>query len=109
MWANYADYLSSDHWKRTRDAARERVGNRCQKCGSDFRLCVHHETYVRRGRELPSDLTVLCKVCHKQVHGLAEEALYQLESRWSTTVQDDEEQQEEPEPNDMFWWDPRHP
>ena len=35
---------------------------------SSRRLNVHHGTYVRRGRELDSDLFLLCESCHKAVH-----------------------------------------
>lgn len=64
----YVDYLRSDHWKRTRKDALERVNYRCQLCNKEGSLHVHHRTYERRGEERPEDLTVLCADCHKMFH-----------------------------------------
>lgn len=65
----YKDYLNSDHWKNTRDAALTRAGNQCQNCGETRGLQVHHKTYARRGKEKPGDLQVLCDHCHQKAHG----------------------------------------
>ena len=64
------EYLVSPHWLATRAAALERAGNRCQVCNSAVRLEVHHRTYENLGRELPADLTVLCRACHGLFHGV---------------------------------------
>lgn len=59
------EYLQSDHWKRTREAALQRADHRCQVCNSSWEtLDVHHRTYERVGHELPEDLLVLCRTCH---------------------------------------------
>jgi hypothetical protein len=37
-----------------------------ERCGHQYSLELHHKTYERLGRELISDLEVLCKGCHEQ-------------------------------------------
>lgn len=64
----YRLYLRSETWQRKREAALQRAGSRCQLCNSTGNLQVHHRTYERVGRELDSDLTVLCGGCHKRFH-----------------------------------------
>jgi 5-methylcytosine-specific restriction endonuclease McrA len=61
----YFEYLRSEPWKLKAEAAKARAGHRCQVCNSADRLDVHHRTYERLGRELDSDLTVLCRPCHQ--------------------------------------------
>lgn len=66
---DYQEYLQSDEWKSTRDAARERAGYRCQVCNTDGPILdTHHRTYERIGDELPGDLIVLCRDCHDAFH-----------------------------------------
>lgn len=61
-------YLRSAHWKATAHEARLRAGNRCQVCGCTNRpLDVHHRTYEHLGHELPGDLIVCCRACHKSL------------------------------------------
>ena len=63
----YDDYLTSDHWRKTRVGAIKRAGNRCQKCGAICPLEVHHLVY-RRYREKPEDLIAVCHECHMELH-----------------------------------------
>jgi hypothetical protein len=65
----YAAYLRSQAWAHRKAEALERAGRRCQVCGHDRRLDVHHNTYERIGAELPGDLVVLCRLCHNRFHG----------------------------------------
>jgi 5-methylcytosine-specific restriction endonuclease McrA len=73
----YDDYLKSEHWRETRERKLLRSGYRCQgyrgfhvKCVAEgVQLDVHHLTYARLGRELESDLIVLCHDCHGKAHG----------------------------------------
>lgn len=60
----YPEYLKTDHWKRMRAICLARFGNRCAICHALGMIHVHHRTYMRRGCELPEDLTALCKKCH---------------------------------------------
>lgn len=65
---NYEEYIKSDEWKRTRLWALDRADNKCQICSNKTSLQVHHNEYARIGKELPSDLIVLCDKCHKLFH-----------------------------------------
>lgn len=42
-------------------------------CGSPWALTVHHKTYAHHGEEhrYLDDLTVKCRECHREIHGLA--------------------------------------
>lgn len=64
----YTRYLKTTHWQRTRLAALERAGSRCQLCNSTKRLNVHHRTYENLWGEQPDDLIVLCRACHAKFH-----------------------------------------
>lgn len=65
----YSAYLRSPEWAKRRDEAIARVGGRCQGCSSTDRLEAHHLTYERVGHERPTDLMVLCDLCHSHEHG----------------------------------------
>jgi hypothetical protein len=54
-----------------RAGALGRAAGRCQLCGVAGNLNVHHNTYKRRGAELPSDVIALCRSCHAKFHGKA--------------------------------------
>lgn len=41
----------------------------CAKCGATKYLQTHHLTYKRFKNEASEDLEVLCKDCHKKIHG----------------------------------------
>jgi len=65
----YDAYLKTEHWARMREKALDYAGHRCQLCYSASEpLHVHHRTYDRLGRELLSDLVVLCEDCHERFH-----------------------------------------
>lgn len=67
--AFYYAYMHSAAWYAKRKRALLRAQYRCQKCRSPKRLDVHHLTYERLGHEWDTDLVVLCRKCHDQVHG----------------------------------------
>jgi 5-methylcytosine-specific restriction endonuclease McrA len=64
QYETYHDYLNSSVWKKLRQVALDRAGNRCQVCNSKAFLEVHHRRYTDWGSENITDLTVLCKKCH---------------------------------------------
>jgi 5-methylcytosine-specific restriction endonuclease McrA len=81
--AEYRAFMQSPEWKAIRKAALARAGHRCEelipnplpggismlRCPATRRLTVHHRSYARfGGRELPSDLQVLCKEHHDAIH-----------------------------------------
>ena len=68
---NYYDYIQSPEWKAKSLSIKERRGYKCQVCGvsgSISELHTHHNSYVRLGNELDSDLVVLCSRCHDLFH-----------------------------------------
>lgn len=67
-WVCYKDYLQSDWWKQRRLRSLRLAGFRCQRCGSDAMLQVHHLNYKRLGRERDADLEALCRQCHERIH-----------------------------------------
>lgn len=85
--AEYDAYLHSQAWRNRRLAAIEAAGGRCQLCNSPDNLEAHHRTYVRFGRELPGDLTVLCGECHQLYHGrVAAERAEPQPDLWDRTM-----------------------
>lgn len=60
----YKAYLASKQWRKRRHVAIEAAGGRCEACGAEVGLTVHHLTYANVGEEPPEDLMVLCKECH---------------------------------------------
>jgi len=74
----YRNYLQSAEWKVVRQEAFRVRGRRCEACGVGWRkrgwftpkrwLTVHHVTYDRLGRELMSDVRVLCNRDHANAH-----------------------------------------
>jgi hypothetical protein len=69
--AEYDAYLRSPAWAARRRVALNAAGHRFQVCNRNQSLDVHHRTYERFGNEDPSDLTVLCRPCHKTFHSTA--------------------------------------
>jgi 5-methylcytosine-specific restriction endonuclease McrA len=64
--AKYNKRISSPQWKNMkRDVAKMR-GNKCERCESQFNLALHHKTYERLGKELLSDLELVCEGCHRK-------------------------------------------
>ena len=69
-WHEYQQYLKTDRWAKVREQALARFDWRCATCHSDEHLQVHHRTYERVGCEYLTDLTVLCRYCHRALHDL---------------------------------------
>jgi predicted HNH restriction endonuclease len=65
----YSAYLKSPEWRVVRRLALGHAHYRCQVCNRRDALEVHHRTYERIGRELLSDVSVLCAECHGHFHG----------------------------------------
>jgi hypothetical protein len=62
----YERHIKSAQWRNMRRDIGRLRGNRCERCGSSHRLELHHLTYERLGRELLSDLELLCIDCHRR-------------------------------------------
>ena len=55
-------------WLRVRVRILNLRGEKCEKCGAEERLDVHHLTYENFGFEKDEDLQILCQNCHRAVH-----------------------------------------
>ena len=66
----YEDFLKTPYWKAISGYIKERDLHRCEKCGAQKRLQVHHLTYQHHGDELHNmrDLVTLCRKCHNETH-----------------------------------------
>lgn len=64
----YRVRMGTIQWQIERQLALARDDQRCQNCGSEERLVVHHRTYAHVGDEWPQDLVVLCWSCHEWEH-----------------------------------------
>ena len=71
---DYEKYITSPEW-RARAAALKARAAECATCPRTSGLEVHHRTYARLGHEHPSDLVVLCRLCHGRLHGTYDEAV----------------------------------
>lgn len=68
---DYLKYLRSPEWEKNRKKRIQYDMGRCQNCGSQINLQVHHLTYDRLGDEcVKSDLKTLCVDCHRKVERL---------------------------------------
>jgi hypothetical protein len=65
---NYHGYMKSSRWKRVKERIYKLRGRKCELCGSEVNLHVHHLNYNRLGRERNSDLQILCSNCHATTH-----------------------------------------
>jgi 5-methylcytosine-specific restriction endonuclease McrA len=62
--ARYEQRIRSAQWKNMkRDMIRLR-GAQCERCGCGGALELHHKDYQNLGRELISDLELVCHGCH---------------------------------------------
>ena len=66
----YKSFLLTPYWKAIAEQVKRRAENKCQICGKNTLLNVHHRTYENHGMELyyQKDLICLCKDCHEVYH-----------------------------------------
>jgi len=65
----YEAYLNSPKWINFRNKIKFARGNKCELCPkTGGNLHGHHLTYERFGNELESDIQILCKKCHFEIH-----------------------------------------
>lgn len=70
---NYKDYILSEQWSIIKIDLIAIRGSKCERCGCvrpANKLHIHHLTYERLGNEEPSDLEILCPLCHMHEHGI---------------------------------------
>lgn len=68
FWAYYGEYLNSTEWAITRGKVLKRSGGRCEGCGDNPAMEVHHISYKHLGKEFLFELVALCAYCHERIH-----------------------------------------
>lgn len=74
--SNYVRALrNNSDWEEAKRRVRIRDGHKCQMCGKDYNLEVHHKTYWVNGQSIVGHelehldcLVTLCGGCHEKVH-----------------------------------------
>lgn len=68
----YGDFLNTPYWKAIAGKIRRKAGYRCQICGKQKTLSVHHRSYENHGLEHTyagqRDLIAICQDCHEKFH-----------------------------------------
>ena len=66
----YKMFLRTPYWQLVSNLARRKAKYKCQLCGGNKTLNVHHKTYENKGFEIINmdDLIVLCQDCHQKFH-----------------------------------------
>lgn len=64
----YHEYMRSQQWKDRKNAFKHLKGHRCEICGNNKNLSVHHKSYESLGQELDEHLILLCESCHNKAH-----------------------------------------
>lgn len=67
----YRAYLLSPEWRVFRLTTLAERGGACEVCKAFTKHPqIHHLTYARLGKELPTDVVVTCDDCHRKYHGI---------------------------------------
>ncbi len=72
MDEDYKKYLKSEKWFLKREALFVDRGKKCERCGSKENIQVHHIHYRNIYFENLEDLMVVCKSCHRKIHGIVD-------------------------------------
>lgn len=80
---SYHQYITSKEWIERRSLKLSQK-HFCEHCLSIFKLHVHHATYKRIGKELDSDLFVLCESCHEELHRYFEQRRKEIDLMQAT-------------------------
>ncbi len=83
--SRYEQHLRSDKWREICRLVKRRDRGICQECLESVGEHVHHLTYERMGDELLSDLVLLCRGCHEEIHPhmtVDREAAKSFTSKW---------------------------
>lgn len=65
----YKEYLKTQHWKEVREFKLLKYGYKCQLCGSENDIHIHHNNYECLFNEnIHTDLISMCNECHKKFH-----------------------------------------
>jgi 5-methylcytosine-specific restriction endonuclease McrA len=75
LYAEYNEQLQSKEWEAFRNFVLVVKCNECEICGSKTWLQIHHKSYKKAAKAweyLPSEVVVLCRDCHKNIHKIKE-------------------------------------
>ena len=65
QYREYSEYIKSKKWRATAKLLKEQRGYICARCGkASWSIEAHHKTHERFGRELASDIELVCPACH---------------------------------------------
>jgi hypothetical protein len=64
--ARYTAAVRGTRWRNMKQDMIRLRGGRCERCGYQHGLELHHRNYDRLGRELISDLELVCHRCHQE-------------------------------------------
>lgn len=64
----YSNYLRTEYWQLIRKGMHESIGYKCEICGSEEHINIHHFNYENLGKETLNDLACLCQRCHVAIH-----------------------------------------
>lgn len=73
---NYSLQLEDPRWKSFRKFVFDVRGRKCELCGSEKDLQVHHIHYfkgLKAWEYSVKDVRILCRECHKRIHGITNE------------------------------------
>ena len=62
---DYQEYIHSKRWEQQKKKLK---ANSCDKCGFKYELDLHHLNYDNLGEEKTSDVSTLCRRCHRDIH-----------------------------------------
>jgi len=66
-------YLESPEWHKLKQDKLSIANYRCEHCGADEYLELHHISYEKLGSEPLNHLAILCRDCHNELHEIASE------------------------------------
>jgi 5-methylcytosine-specific restriction endonuclease McrA len=72
VFKSYKEYLLSNQWKKKRNIILTK-NPICEICKINKSTEVHHKTYKHIFREKLSELTAICRDCHRSEHNLLSE------------------------------------
>jgi len=88
----FQEYIEPFWWTNARSVALKRAGGRCEECGSQDKIEVHHVVYLEPGdqrwnnpKNVQSNLLVLCRQHHEQTH-------HPATSAWTPSVSEAHQQ-----------------
>lgn len=64
----YKKYLNLESWKKFAKEIKLSKGCKCELCGSEWNLDVHHLNYDCLFKETEYDVVCTCRKCHKKIH-----------------------------------------